>query len=93
MTSLTDVDADDDLDKEYAGKKKVKDKNNLSSEEHAQIKHTGTMRGSAVKDRSLKESKHTNIPIGKISILIILVVILLQIFNQRKRSKRAEKSV
>ena len=98
VTSLTDkavdADADDDLDNEYTEQKEVKDKNNLNSGVHDHIKHTGTMRGSTVKDsRSLKESKHSNIPIGKISILIILVVILLQIFNQRKRSKRAEKSV
>jgi len=95
VTSLTDADADDDLDNEYTEQKEVKDKNNLNSGVHDHIKHTGTMRGSTVKDsRSLKEAKHTeNIPIGKISILIILVVILLQIFNQRKRSKRVEKSV
>ena len=92
VTSFVDADADDDLDNEYVEQKEVKDKNNLGSGVHDHIKHTGTMRGSTVKDRSLKESKH-DIPIGKISILIILVVILLQIFNQRKRSKRAEKSV
>ena len=95
VTSLTDTyaDADDDLDNEYTEQKEVKDKNNLNSGVHDHIKHTGTMRGSTVKDRSVKESKHSNVPIGKISILIVLVVILLQIFNQRKRSKRAEKSV
>jgi len=64
----------------------------LNSGGHDHIKHIGTMRGSTVKDRSLKEAKH-DIPIGKISILIVLVLILLQIFNQRKRNKRAEKSV
>lgn len=99
VTSLTDnavdADDDDDLDNEYTEQKEVKDKNNLNSRVHDHIKHTGTMRGSTVKDsRSLKEAKHTeNISIGKISISIILVVILLQVFNQRKRSKRAEKSV
>ena len=98
VTSLidkaTDADADDDLENEYVEQKKVRDKNNLNSGVNDHITNTGTMRGSTVKDRSLKEAKHTeNIPIGKISILIILVVILLQIFNQRKRSKRAEKSV
>ena len=94
VTSLTDnaANADDDLDNEYTEQKEVKDKNNLNSGVHDHIKHTGKMRGSTVKDRSLKESK-SNIPIGKISILIVLVLILLQIFNQRKRSKHAEKSV
>ena len=82
VTSLTD-----------AGKKKVKEDNNLNSGVNDHITNTGTMRGSTVKDRSLKEAKHSNIPIGKISILVVLVLILLQIFNQRKRSKRAEKSV
>ena len=94
VPSLTnDADADDNLDKEYAGKKKVKDKNNMISGVHDHVTNTGTMRGSTVKDRSLKEAKHSNIPLGKISILIVLVLILLQMFNQRKRNKRAEKSV
>ena len=90
--NAADADADD-VENEYVEQKKVKDKNNLNSGVQDHIKHTGTMRGSTVKDRSLKESKHSNIPIGKISILIVLVLILLQIFNQRKRNKRAEKSV
>ena len=87
------ADADDDLDNEYTEQKEVKEENNLNSGVNDHITNTGTMRGSTVKDRNLKEAKHSNIPIGKISILIVLVLILLQIFNQRKRSKRAEKSV